>query len=145
MRTSEAAIARDRERSKQRYRDRNAVRAIGGETHACDPTAPTDDVVKRMALLTRYRLLFKVKKIARSYHATVEEILSDSRTHRVVTARGKVIVALRSIYRDGKPLFSIPDIGLLIGRDQSSVMAALRQHGPVVPHDASAEDVEAAE
>lgn len=74
-------------------------------------------------VLEQRGLLEVIDAIAAAHHVSRDEILSRSRVQSVVAGRRSLCVALR------ERGMSYPEIGRLVGRDHSTVMALLRDQG----------------
>lgn len=57
------------------------------------------------------------------------EVFSPTQAHRVAHCRQAAMVRLRAFSgEDGKPLYSLPEIGRAFDRDHTTVIHALRQY-----------------
>lgn len=65
-----------------------------------------------------------IARIADVYGVTVADVLGESRTLTIARARHAVIAELRTNFG-----FSLPEIGRIVGRDHTTVLAALRKCG----------------
>lgn len=75
----------------------------------------------KTATLALLGLLGLVDHIAEAHHVTRGDVLGRGRTKRVAAARHAVMRAMRDMG------MSYPEIGGLLDRDHSTVMAALRK------------------
>lgn len=75
----------------------------------------------RTSTLASRGLLGLVDHVAEAHHVTRGDVLGRGRTKRVAQARHAVMRALRDMG------MSYPEIGRLLGRDHTTVLAALRK------------------
>lgn len=81
--------------------------------------------IDKLALLGLYTRCFE---LAKSYHATLDEVMSTTREHRVKLARHAIWAYLRGLTRAGRPVLSYPNIGDLFGVHNSTVIHGVRAH-----------------
>ena len=60
---------------------------------------------------------------------TVEDIMSQCRTHRIIAAKHDAIAAVYENCRIDGRRYSLPELGRAFGRDHTSILAALRKRG----------------
>lgn len=91
-------------------------RAVGrfAPTLTSEPHRPAHEVIKR---------------VAAQHRMSVKELLSPSRTHRVIAARFDAIVEVYETCRRSESRLSLSEIGRLFGRDHTSILSALRKRG----------------
>jgi chromosomal replication initiation ATPase DnaA len=95
-----------------------STRADAGPSLARVAMTPDDIIASLGADLREQELLPLVERIALEHHVTADAVLGRGKTATVARARRAVMVALRGMG------FSYPEVGRLIDRDPSTVMAA---------------------
>ena len=88
------------------------------------PASP-DKRIDKLATLGLYDKCFE---LAKDYHATLDEVMSPTREHRVKLARHAIWAYLRGLTRAGRPVLSFPNIGDLFGVHNSTVVHGVRAH-----------------
>ncbi len=84
---------------------------------------PDDEIASLGADLRARDLLELVEGIAKANHVTADAVLGRGRTLSVARARRAVCVALRGLG------YSYVEVGQLVGRDHTTVMAACGARG----------------
>jgi chromosomal replication initiation ATPase DnaA len=84
------------------------------------PSQRTRAEVEQIAAALHVRgLLTTLRRVAKTYNVTIEDVISRSRYRRVVHARDACIVHLYEVYK-----MSSTEIGALMGMDHTSVLYA---------------------
>lgn len=74
-------------------------------------------------------LLDHILVICITHRATLDEVLSPARHHRISRARQACFAYVRGVRRtDGRPVFSFPDIGAMFDRADKTVMVGIEEH-----------------
>lgn len=77
-----------------------------------------------------------INSVATSYGVKPELLMGRSRKQKLVRARYVAMRLLRDVkWSDGRVRFSVPTIGLMFGRDHSSVSYALQQFDDMADRD----------
>ena len=85
------------------------------------------DPIKYMQLPSEVRHI--IHRVAKDEEVRVTDIMSPKKgPHRISDARHKAMAEIRSIPNDnGKPKFSLPEIGDFMGRHHTSCLYAIRK------------------